>query len=215
MEDTLALALTRACANLNEIAADLGAESVAVIHSADGRTNLAHRWSRSTHGEAARPSVDQWRRLIWPGFVSGAVEAGSVAAGQFREAISPGSRSFFVVQWHASPRAIAIVFGFADRAPGAIPETATAGMDAAALAVWSAFETGKLRAELKETNARLAGRKLVEKAKGVLQLERGISEESAYAYLRGQSRRRRITLAKLAEEVVRSHGGLNRVASHS
>jgi AmiR/NasT family two-component response regulator len=44
---------------------------------------------------------------------------------------------------------------------------------------------------------------MVERAKGVLQVEQGISEAGAYEHLRRLSRKRRITLAALAEEVIR------------
>jgi len=107
---------------------------------------------------------------------------------------------------------IEIVFGFANgkSAPGRLPGALAADLDLIAFAFWSAHEAGKLRAELKAANERLASRKLVERAKGLLQVQRGINEQSAYAYLRGQSRKRRITLAKLAEEVIRVHDGFNR-----
>jgi AmiR/NasT family two-component response regulator len=73
------------------------------------------------------------------------------------------------------------------------------------LATWSVKEIARLQEELKTANGRLAGRKLVERAKGVLQIERGFSEQQAYEYLRVVSRRRRIALAESAEEVLRAH----------
>jgi len=172
MEDTLARALHGACARLNRIAAQLGAESAAVSLNADTRSDVAHFWSRA--GDAAHRQ----------------------------------SPAIFV---HRAQTA-AIVFGFTDpaSASASLPEGVASELDLIALAFWSAHEVGKLRAEVKAANARLAGRKLVERAKGVLQTERGITEESAYAYLRGQSRRRRITLTKIAEEVIRLNSGFNR-----
>lgn len=103
--------------------------------------------------------------------------------------------------------AIAIEFGFADRksAPRSLPTALAADLDLIALAFWSAHEAGKLRAELKAANERLASRKLVERAKGLLQVQRGITEDSAYAWIRGQSRSRRITLARVAAEIVRAN----------
>jgi hypothetical protein len=50
---------------------------------------------------------------------------------------------------------------------------------------------------------------LVERAKGVLQIDQGITEEGAYEHLRKLSRKRRITLAEMAEEVVREGTGRN------
>lgn len=103
---------------------------------------------------------------------------------------------------------IEIVLGFSDgkSAPGRLPDALTADLDLIAWAFWSAHEAGKLRVELKAANERLASRKLVERAKGLLQLQRGITEDSAYAWLRGQSRSRRITLARVAAEIVRENG---------
>lgn len=111
----------------------------------------------------------------------------------------------FVHRWSVSPREVGIALDFTGHAPvlNGLPHSVAAKFDSVALAFWSAHELGKLHAELKAANQRLASRKLVERAKGVLQIEQGITEESAYAYLRGQSRRRRMTLARLAEEVIR------------
>jgi AmiR/NasT family two-component response regulator len=75
------------------------------------------------------------------------------------------------------------------------------------LATWSVKEIAMLRTELKAVTTRLAGRKLVERAKGVLQSDQGMSEERAYEYLRRLSRQRRITLTALAEEVIRNRAG--------
>lgn len=134
---------------------------------------------------------------------------------------SAGNRSLrepspaaFVHRWSANPRSVAITLDFPVRAPvpNGLPNSIAANLDAVALAFWSGYEIGKLCAELKAANQRLASRKLVERAKGVLQLEQGISEESAYAYLRGQSRRRRMTLARLAEEVIRSGIGRTQIS---
>jgi AmiR/NasT family two-component response regulator len=170
MEDTLARALHCACARLDRIAAQLGAEMVAVSLHQDGRGDMAHFWSR---------------------------------AGNIEYRMSPAQLV------HRSASAV-IFFGFADSAPLQLPEDKAGDLDLIALAFWSAQEIAKLRAELKAANARLAGRKVVERAKGVLQNERGISEESAYAYLRGESRKRRITLTKIAEEVIRLNSSFNR-----
>ena len=49
---------------------------------------------------------------------------------------------------------------------------------------------------------KLVERKLVERAKGILQQRRRLSEEQAYLLLRSNSRRRRITMANLAKEII-------------
>lgn len=172
MEDTLARALHCACARLDRIAVQLGAETASVSLNADGRGDVAHFWSRLRNAEHRQSPANLVHRS----------------------------------------HTVAVILGFADvvSAPASLPEALASELDLIALAFWSAHEVGKLRAELKAANARLAGRKLVERAKGVLQTERGISEESAYAYMRVQSRRRRITLTKIAEEVIRLNSSLNR-----
>jgi GAF domain-containing protein len=49
---------------------------------------------------------------------------------------------------------------------------------------------------------KLAERKLVERAKGILQRRRRLSEEQAYLMLRNTSRRRRKPMAELAKEII-------------
>jgi GAF domain-containing protein len=49
---------------------------------------------------------------------------------------------------------------------------------------------------------KLAERKLVERAKGILQQRRRLSEEEAYLMLRNNSRRRRISMATIAKEII-------------
>jgi hypothetical protein len=210
MEDTLAQALQGACANLNRAAVELGAVSAAVLRNAEWGTEIAHFWS-ATGGEAAGTVRNQ--SLSRAGGAGDAIDAGSLPAKLLLEVIGPGSHSFLVHRWEANRRAIAIVLGFSNPETPPLqrlPDAVEASLDLVALAFWSTREITRLRAELKEADRRLASRKLVERAKGVLQLERGISEESAYAYLRGQSRRRRVTLARIAEEVVRVNGGFDR-----
>ncbi|MGA2714099.1 MAG: ANTAR domain-containing protein [Bryobacteraceae bacterium] len=57
------------------------------------------------------------------------------------------------------------------------------------------FERDSLRQKLLE-------RKLMERAKGILQERRAISEEEAYLLLRNNSRRRRLPMAELAREII-------------
>lgn len=52
---------------------------------------------------------------------------------------------------------------------------------------------------------KLSERKVVERAKGILQQQRHITEEQAYLTLRNNSRRRRITMAQLATEIIQAH----------
>jgi uroporphyrinogen-III synthase len=50
----------------------------------------------------------------------------------------------------------------------------------------------------------LETRKLVERAKGILQREMGLDEENAYLTLQRQSRQRRMTMKEVAEAIVLS-----------
>lgn len=59
-----------------------------------------------------------------------------------------------------------------------------------------------LRTKLRETEQRLADRKLIEKAKGLVMERDRISENEAFKRLRSQSMARRISMAILAEELV-------------
>jgi GAF domain-containing protein len=57
----------------------------------------------------------------------------------------------------------------------------------------------------------LRERKVVERAKGILQQRRGLSEERAYVLLRNTSRRRRLPMFEVAREIL-NIGGRGRVA---
>ncbi|HSW49501.1 MAG TPA: ANTAR domain-containing protein, partial [Bryobacteraceae bacterium] len=53
----------------------------------------------------------------------------------------------------------------------------------------------------------LETRKIVERAKGLLQQKRSLSEEDAYLYLRNESRRQRRPMRELAEEIIAEETG--------
>ena len=59
-----------------------------------------------------------------------------------------------------------------------------------------------LRQELEETRTRLAERKLVERAKGLLMKERQVSEEEAFASLRSLAMQRGVRLGEAAQQVI-------------
>jgi len=60
----------------------------------------------------------------------------------------------------------------------------------------------KLRAELDDTRGRLEERKLVERAKGILMKQRGVSEDEAFTALRSHAMDRGIRLAEAAKQVI-------------
>jgi signal transduction protein with GAF and PtsI domain len=65
-------------------------------------------------------------------------------------------------------------------------------------------ENARLNEETQEIRRELETRKLVERAKGILQQRYGISEEDAYFRLRNQSRRLRRPMKELAEAIILS-----------
>ena len=60
----------------------------------------------------------------------------------------------------------------------------------------------ELRAELVETRERLEDRKLVERAKGILMKQRGLSEDDAFAALRSHAMARGIRLGEAARQLI-------------
>ena len=67
-----------------------------------------------------------------------------------------------------------------------------------------AFE--KLRAELDETRRQLADRKLVDRARGILMKQRGMSEEEAYEAMRKAAMDSNLRLAEIAQSVITAAG---------
>ena len=65
-------------------------------------------------------------------------------------------------------------------------------------------ENARLLEETQEMKRELETRKLVERAKGILQLRHGLTEEDAYLRLRNQSRRLRKPMRELAEAIILS-----------
>jgi response regulator NasT len=63
-----------------------------------------------------------------------------------------------------------------------------------------------LRAQVVELHRQLAGRKTIERAKGILMQVRGLSEGDAYRLLRQESQTRRRSLADVASNVVQMEG---------
>ena len=103
-----------------------------------------------------------------------------------------------LVSRHA-PRPVVIFTS--DAAPEKILEALRVG--ASACVVGGLLqELQSLRTQLAEANSRLAERKLVERAKGLLMKSRGLDEEAAYAALRKMAMDRKLRLAEVAQRVV-------------
>ncbi len=70
--------------------------------------------------------------------------------------------------------------------------------------VCAEIERVRLDSEVAKLTGELETRKLLERAKGILQRDMGITEEHAYLRLRQESRRRRITMKQVGEAIVLS-----------
>ena len=70
--------------------------------------------------------------------------------------------------------------------------------------VGAAIEMAHLEDEVNELSGKLESRKLIERAKGILQSELDISEEQAYGMLQKEARDRRISMKDVAEAVLLS-----------
>lgn len=81
---------------------------------------------------------------------------------------------------------------------------ATLGAD---FVVVRAGELEALKTELAETKRKLAERKLVERAKGILMRSRGLDEETAYTMLRKLAMDRSLKLAEVAQSVLNANSG--------
>jgi signal transduction protein with GAF and PtsI domain len=68
--------------------------------------------------------------------------------------------------------------------------------------VGAEIELARLESENSSLSQQLETRKLVERAKGILQRELALSEEQAYLALQRQSRQRRISMKEVAEAIV-------------
>jgi len=68
--------------------------------------------------------------------------------------------------------------------------------------VGAAIERERLEGEVSELSGKLAARKVVERAKGVIQRELNISEEEAYSVLQKQARQRRKSMKEISEAIL-------------
>ena len=65
-----------------------------------------------------------------------------------------------------------------------------------------AIELARLENEIAELSDKLAMRKIIERAKGLVQAEFGISEEEAYSIIKKQARSRRKTMKEIGEAIL-------------
>ena len=77
------------------------------------------------------------------------------------------------------------------------------------VAVARVDELQVLRGQLAQANSKLAERKLIERAKGLLMKSRGLDEEAAYAALRKAAMDRNLKLGEVAQRIVDAADLLN------
>jgi hypothetical protein len=202
MEDTHANAIACASSGLRRAAIALGAEVIARLEATGSRVEVTWFWGRQ--GERFPELLSLHYGGLLPDALSGTTAVESSLSALFRNTISERSQSFLLFPWQNGQKTITGVIGFAEPDPPVsdVPEAIKENLNLLGWAAWSAKEIARLREELRTVNQRLAGRKLVERAKSTLQAQRSISEEQAYEYLRNLSRRRRITLAELSAEIL-------------
>ena len=68
--------------------------------------------------------------------------------------------------------------------------------------VGAAIELARLENEIAELSDKLAMRKIIERAKGIVQAEFGVSEEDAYSIIKKQARSRRKTMKEIGEAIL-------------
>ena len=66
----------------------------------------------------------------------------------------------------------------------------------------AAVEMARLENEVIELSDKLEVRKIIERAKGIVQSEFGISEEEAYSLIKKQARSRRKSMKEIAEAIL-------------
>lgn len=138
--------------------------------------------------------------------LNGSVPADSPLAQFLTSVCRPSAASFLVFPWGISRLTVIVAFGFASRLPpgACLPQEASGTVHLAQITTWCVHEICRLRSELGVANDRLGKRKLVERAKGLLQTERGFDEPQAYEYMRKLSRQRRVRMADIAKDLLRT-----------
>jgi GAF domain-containing protein len=94
------------------------------------------------------------------------------------------------------------IANFCRRGGAALSASALALLMSLSLPLGALLGAAAVREQLREALQELAERKVVKRAKGLLQSRFAWTEEEAYLYLRRSSRRRRTPMADLAREVI-------------
>jgi transcriptional regulator with GAF, ATPase, and Fis domain len=132
----------------------------------------------------------------WMNFLA-APEQGSPTADQrfekFPEALQYRLKTMIVAPLRTEKLLGLMTLGRRDETP--FDESAVAPINQASRLLTAVLERDSLRRKLTE-------RKLVERAKGIVQARKRLTEEQAYLLLRSTSRRRRVSMATIAAEII-------------
>ena len=83
---------------------------------------------------------------------------------------------------------------------GSIPKERLKPVIDAAIARFEEFK--ELKAELLDANNKLAERKIIDRAKGLVMKQRGMSEDEAYSTLRSMAMQKNMRIATLSEQII-------------
>jgi hypothetical protein len=90
----------------------------------------------------------------------------------------------------------------------ALFELISLGLSAILCSLRLSEELAELRAELERTREKLASRKAIERAKGIIQARDACSEDEAYGHLRRLSRTTREPMSEIARRVIERSGAI-------
>lgn len=94
------------------------------------------------------------------------------------------------------------VVNLQNKEPYAFTQDQITSVEAVGKIISSAFTKINLERKVSQLEHKLEERKVIEKAKGVLMLEKGLSEKEAYSTMRKESMRKRKTMRDIAEAVL-------------
>ena len=151
-------------------------------------------WDRSTPVVIGEGAANDWRFAGLPEFLMGGFE-GVVSVPLPLSGVIVGMANFCRVESKSwGPRDLAFLLGLS-------------------LPLGALLTASSLRAQLQRAEQLLADRKLLDRAKGLLQARLKWSEEEAYLHLRRLSRQRRTPMREIALEVIEA--GTPRLAGTS
>jgi hypothetical protein len=190
---------------LRAVASGIGAKGFSVFLLKDWQTirNLS-MWPESSR-EGAEVQLEPGLADTLGNFVGYASENTPIAK-FLKGAFQPAGASFRLFSFGRDRLKAIIAFGFVESPTplGFTGSEMSHSVSLASVAVWSVYEVFRLHSELVVVNERLGTRKLIERAKGMLQAERGLDEQQAYAHLRRLSRQRRMRMSEIASDLLRT-----------